>query len=70
MCQPFSFKAVVTAPRSLSGVAGDRGARGCAASCSVQLRGPPADCRIPGATVRVGFGSDSSVLLAQYGMYV
>lgn len=42
--------------------------RGCGASCSVQLRGLPADCRIPGATVQVGFGSDSSVLPVQYGM--
>lgn len=50
MCQPFSFKVVVTAPRSLSGVVADRGAG--AVLPALQLRGPPADCGIPGATVR------------------
>lgn len=61
MCQPFSFKAVVTAPRSLSGVAGDRGwgavlpAR-AAAPATRRLR----DSRDHSA---VGFGSDSPTCL-------
>lgn len=50
MCQPFSFRAVETSPRSLSRVVGTR--RGCGASLLVQLRGPPADCGIPRAAVR------------------
>ncbi|KAL0628304.1 hypothetical protein AAY473_001624, partial [Plecturocebus cupreus] len=57
MCQPFSFKAVVAAPRSPSGLAlGPR--RGCGASCSVPQRGPPAEFQGPHRAV--GFGSDAS----------
>lgn len=59
MCQPFSSKAVATAPRSPSGVAPDRGAGAVLpARCSCAGRQPnsratvrwaPAQIRLPGA---------------------
>lgn len=45
---------------------GWRPRRGCGASCSVQLRGPSADCRIPGVTVL--WASAQIVMPGHYGM--
>lgn len=54
MCQPFSFKAVVTAPRSPCGVAGNRSA-GAVLPTWCSCTGRPPNSRGHGTA---GFGSD------------